>query len=104
MIVISFSPFYEDRVSLMFREHKRQNPNFKYDFIETPFGKEEEHKAYWVIQLQHTKQTNQVLGLLKDSKNILGIHDLEFSYAYDKKELYSQTDSISARTINWFKI
>lgn len=103
MIAINFNPRYEDRLSLMFREHKRNNPNFKYRFISAPFGLDQ-NKAYWVIELQHTKQTNAVLRLLKDSKYILGIDDLEFSYAYDEKELYSQTDSVSMRMIEWFKV
>jgi hypothetical protein len=103
MIVIKFPPTYEDRLSLMFREYKRNTQFFEYNFIDTPQGIDNNY-AVWVIKLKHNKQINDVLILLKDSKDILGLTDLEFSYAHNDKELYSQTTSDSMRMIQWFKV
>ena len=103
MIVISFPSKYEDRVSLMFREHKRNNPSFQYDQVEPPHGMNE-RSAYWKIEIRHNRLINSVLSLLRDAKEILGVEEFEFSYAHNDKELYSQCESHTMRAIQWFKI
>lgn len=104
MIVISFPAIYEDRVSLMFREHKRNNDFwFKYDQVEPPHGMNE-RDVYWKIEIKNNIYINPTFSLLRDAKEILGVEDLLFSYAHSEKELYSQCESKSMRAIQWFRI
>lgn len=104
MIAISFSPIYEDRVSIFFKNSNLKALGITYEFKDTPSGMDE-RKCYWIIKYQHSRQVNEILSSLREMKNIMGIDDIEFSYYYNMKEYYTQyTDLYTGQSIPWFKI
>ena len=104
MIAIKFSPKYEDRVSIYLKNSNLKNIGVTWDFKETPSVIENNHLCYWLIDYKDSKIVNLLLSELKEMKEIMGIHDLYFQYCYSDKEFYCQYNSLSNRTIEWFKI
>jgi len=103
MIAIKFSPKYEDRVSLFLRNSNLKRHGITWDFKDVPSG-QENHLCYWLIDYKHSKLVNTVLSELKEMKQIMGVHDLQFQYCHSQKEFYTQTNSSSMRSINWFEV
>lgn len=104
MIAISFSPIYEDRVSIFLKNSNLKALGITYEFTDTPSCMEE-RKCYWIFKYQHSRQVNTILSSLLELKSIMGVDDMEFSYYYNMKEYYTQcNDAYGGGSIPWFKI
>ena len=103
MIAIKFSPKYEDRVSLFLRNSNLKKHGITWDFKDVPSG-QENHLCYWLIDYKHSKLVNTVLSELKEMKQIMGVHDLQFQYCYGEKEFYTQYNEIGQRSLIWFVV
>lgn len=102
MIAISFSPIYEDRVSIYLKNSNIKKHGVTYDYKETPQGLDES-KCYWLFDYKHGKLVNALLSELVDMKHIMGIDDLEFSYVNQEKEFYTQYTN-QFGSVKWFKV
>jgi hypothetical protein len=102
MIVIKFSPKFEDRFCYFQRANKLEGHAFsgvKIEMVSEPTGKEHEHYCYYKISYHHAKQVNPILSWILEFKDIMGVDDLELCFCYNDKEYYSQIDIQN----NWFK-
>jgi hypothetical protein len=104
MIVIKFSVRYEDRVNLYLKSSILKKHGITWDFKENPTVVDFQNQCYWLIDYKHSKLVNTVLSELKEMKQIMGVHDLQFQYCHSQKEFYTQTNSSSMRSINWFEV
>lgn len=102
MIAIKFSPIYEDRVSIYFKNSNLKQIGITYDFKDAPSG-EEERNCFWLFKYNHAKQVASILYALKELKSIMGVEDLEFSHCYNEKEFYCQYSQYMT-PVSWFKV
>lgn len=102
MIAISFSPIYEDRVSMFLKHSNFTKMGIDFSFEEEP-GNLSKDRCYWLIKPKLNKHINYIFSLLREMKNIMGVEDLEFCYCSSMKEYFNQYNPLCG-SINWFRI
>lgn len=99
MIAIKFGAKYEDRLTIFLKYNSLGIKSKK--FIDR-LDADDFKRAFWIFELNSQKETNDFFNTIKEFIDIMGVNDLEFCYAYNEKELYTQYTS-NYKEVSWFK-
>lgn len=101
MIAIKFHQKYEDRINLFFKSIDLNSKHISVQFTDTPLGLDTV-KCYWIIKYHTANQVNYILNNLIEMKSVMGVEDLQFSFAKNEAEYYTQYSC--GQSIPWFNL